>query len=883
MATQTRFKTVKVEVEISGTKLRGYEIAKGDEGWMFYDPIPELAKKQQIVSNYMADSAFLEFGEKDERTVLILDRPHLKGAILHPYLRLAPKIEDGEVSAPDVSWAKENYVFSPTETETDAGLYWDFTRSESGLFIECTQKYLYPPGTTQAQIDSGEVAPVTAAMGYRGSETDDGYIGMCPNGFFAAGVRRSAVSDEAEKWLEKNFSYSAAQYTNIYFGANPPQQRWCLRVPLIGAPVLYENTHYAGSCPPGWTWLYPNWVVRPWTDGSLKAVNPQKAAKEGLTYKIGAIGHTICVTESSFEDDFAYYVVGEDLPADPQSFQPVIPAGPVMIHNWPGQVTMWLDLMMFPEEGWLYRRPFEVPSYDEDRRSIYCNGQPTSLPDVDGNEIGDPVVATVEPATVPPQVHYSLPLTRGKYPGTDLIVGNMLPGELMTFTTPFLEAVTVYQDSKLTENVVLWTKPQNVPLELTSDMAMGSACAQHHRLRLDNRQITNPKPSGVTAPDSGYVPTGDLSPGRDVRLKAGWIYETCDPGATDPVWTELPALVQQGIFTVVEPCYDPREGDFDLTDLLGILNLKRWEWGTLCARGWYVYDFVTWLLQDAGIGPKWFDIEDLQTLIPDDSERSTWKVGTSYAQIISECVDRFGHGIIAPGSGAAGHHHVGASLWYDGQDGKIHTGCRYCRTKRTVDNWQTHEDNGWASSGCLAADTARVTGGVDFVMVDTPVETADYSSLFIAKRVEVKVTPLHADKYANRIVVVGKAPGGYPIYSRWTNEAALYHGEGTPPEEYVGFPVTHIEEDDTLTTQELADARLNQLKQWLTSWPRLVSITAPLIPNAKPGHVLKVTAGQYAGIHGKTFRVTGVNHRARSHETCLEGREISGSGGGTES
>lgn len=889
MAIQARFKTVKVEVEISGTKLRGYEIAKGDEGWLFYDPITELAKKQQITSTYMPQSAFLEFGEKDERTVLLLDRDHLKGAILHPYLRLAPQIVGGEVSVPDVSWATANYAFSPDAAN------WDFTRSESGLFIECTQKYLYPPGTTQAEIEAGTVGPLTAAMGYRGSGDEGAYVGMCPNGFFAAGVRRSAIPEEAEAWLERNLSYSAAQYTNIYFGSNPPQQRWCLRVPLVGAPVLYENTHYLGAAPPGWTWLYPNWVVRPWTEGSLKAVNPSKAAKEGLTYRIGAIGHAICVSESTFEDDFAYYMVGEDQPVDPQDFQPVIPAGPVMIHNWPGQCTMWLDLMMFPQQGWLYRYPFTVPGYDLERAHTYCNGQPFSLPDVAGNEIGPVLIEGSQVAGELPVVHYSVPLARGQYPGEGAPAG-----ELQTYTTPFLQAVTVYQDAKLTENAVLWTKPQNVPLELTSDMEMGKSEAQHHRLQLDNRQITNPKPAGEPAPEAGWVPTGALSPGRDVRLKVGWIYETAEipviprpdleapegeegePDWTIPVWTEVPALVQQGIFTVIEPSYDPREGNFDLTDLLGILNLKRWEWGTLCARGWYVYDFVTWLLRDAGIGPKWYDIEDLQTLIPDDSENATWKAGTSYARIISECVDRFGHGIIAPGSGDRGRHHVGASLWYDGQVGKIKTGCRYCRTKRTLANWESHEDNGWASSGCLAADVARIATGVDFVMVDTPVEPADYSSLFIAKKVQVKVAPLHPDKYANRIVVIGKAPAGYPIYSRWTNEAALYHGEGTPGEEYVGFPVTHIEEDDTLTTQELADARLNQLKQWLSSWPRVVSITAPLIANAKPGHVLKVTAGQYAGIHGKTFRVTGVNHRARSHETGLEAREIIGTGGGVE-
>lgn len=886
--TQLRFKAPKVDIEVSATKLRPYSIKKGDEGWMVYDQVSQLVQQQEASTTYLPADTFLEFGDRMERTIVSINRDRLKGVILRPVLRLAPKVADGAVYDPGISWVQDNYSFYPNIAQ------WDFNRSESGLFVECTQKYNYPPGTTQAQIANGSVAPYSSGLDYRGSYIDsDNYTGMCPNGFFAVGVRRGAIPPEFQQWVEENVSYSAASQTNVYFGGNSlGSPRWLLQIPLMGSPVLYENVNFAGNPEeerePS-VYPLPYWVLRPWTEGSLSAVTPAKIATDGMTYKVGAIGRAICVSESSFEDDFAYYLVGENKPDFIDNLQPVIPAGPVQVRNWPGACTIWLDLLEFPGAGVLQRYPFEVPKIDVGKTFAYWNRQPKPLEGVEDNDVLANLVTVSD--TAPYKLRYDMILRRGVFPSEAL----SMPTETPTYTTPFLEAVTSYKWPVLDENALRWTKPQNVPIELNSDLAMGSSEAQHHRLTVDNRAITNP-PSGPV-PESGYVPAGVIGVGREVKITAGWIYEQpVAPAAEEPgdgeeeggngdeaekdwtvtEWEEVPALVQQGVFTVIEPSYNVREANFDLTDMLGLLALKRWEWGTVSVRGWPLHDFIVWLMEDAGIGAKLRDIENLGIIVPADTDHATWENGTPYAQIITECIERFASGVSSGGGPS------GAALWYDGQDNKIKTGCRYCRTKRNMLNWEAHQDNGWASSGCLAADELRIAGGVDFTMVDRPEQGSDFASLFIAKSVEVRVVPIRDGRYANRIVVIGKTRGGAPIYSRWTNEAALYHGEGIPGEEFIGFPVTHTEEDSSLQTQEQCDNRLDQLVQWLSGWPRMVSILAPLMPEARPGMVLKVSSGRYAGIHGKTFRITNVSHQLQSHETGIEAREITGTGGGAE-
>ena len=865
MATQTRYKTVNAKVELGTTRLRRYEVAQGDEGWMYYDRVADLVKRGQMAGSFFTESQFLEFGSKIPTETITLDRQYLKGAILRPYLRNAPHIVDGSVSTVDEAWVKANYAFAPTNWD-----YWDFTRSEDHLFIECTQKYQYAIGTSQASIDAGTAFPLVTRLAYSGAQLGDGVdapydpyglpdfdpcVGMCPNGFFAAGLRRQALTDEANEFLTTNLSYSTAQFTNIVFG----NARWALQVPLCGKPRLYENVN-SFPAPPGWGYLYPSvWVYRPWTEGNLSAVDPKKAATDGVTYRIGAIGQAICVTESSWDDDFAYYM-------DPAKRDPVMPAGPVSIENWPGQCSLWLDLMQFPEDAVLYRYPFEVPSYHEDRQIFTPFGHPaTPLPDVDGGQVG-----TITPGVLdgyPNYMHYSVQLDRGQYPSADWLLEHPDVDALLTYTTPFVEAVTAQQDPGLTDNGgPIYVEATNATLDGEMAMESGNSSSQSQSLTVDNRIVTNPPGEYDVPADSGWVPTADFAPGMQVRLSAGWIYETRDSEVLPQVWTEVDGVVSQGSFWIVDADRNAKEGRFQLTDMLGCLGLARWTLGDLCGRGWHVKNFVEWLLESQGIGPDWYDLEDLDPAgyINEDSDKATWKLGTPIGQIIAEALDRFG----------------GAVLWYDGLTNKLKSGCRYCRTARTAATMAAHRDNAWSSSGCLAADAARWGGYAteDLLLVDMPNVATDPGSLWLALSTRVRTSPLTGGEYANEIIVRGQSADDTkaPIVGYWRNTRGLYRGEGDVADDYIGFAVPFVGEDSSLNTRADVNNRLVELVMSKSSWCRTVEVTTPFLPAIKPGHVMRIEGGKAMGAHDCFWRITKVRHGLKAHQTTLEGREILG-------
>lgn len=848
MALQLRHFTPKVEVELA-ERLRRYEVEQGDEGWLYYDRMPQLFDQEKLWSTYFAAGTYLEFGGTATPHCLCVDREHLRGLMLRPYLRSAPKIVSGHVEvfdtniatyAGDEAWMLDEMAFYPSNTDA-----WDFTRSEDGLFVECTQRWL--------KDESDDYT--LARLAYQGTNTgpiggDPTYVGACPNVFFAAGVRRQALADELLDYLETAVSYSEAYYTLIYFG----NLRWCLKVPLIGEPTLLENVAHVAA-PPGWTYDYPaTWVQRQWTEGKLSAVSARRAADEGLTYRIGAMGHCICVSESNFEDDFAYFKVGNDT-------EPVIPAGPITIENWPGQCTLWLDLLEFAEDAYAYRVPFEIESYREDDQYHVGWGTPLEpLDDVDDGAIGYPSVGQLVGAAQ--YMHYSVPMLRGSYPSDAKVIEDGLTDELLTYTTPLLEAVTLYQDVSLTDHAgPVFTDVDNATLDLSLVESLGDGASQNHTIAFDNRQQSaTPDPAkGV----EDFVPTADLTTGRMLKIKAGWVYKQWDDGVVPPVVTEIEALVDQGHFFIISPTRDYKQAQFGITDLLGMLNLARVE-TEFCARGWYVNDLSAWVCETLGIGADWYEFEDTDAYVTEDGDDATWKIGTPWGQVLRELWERFGRE---------------AALWYDGQENKLKSCCPYCRTARTAADYLTHQDNGYLSSGCLAADAARIVGGVDLILVDNPTLASDDDSMYICTSLSCRVSALEADNYANKIIVIGQSegPGQQQIIRTWTNVSALHpDGGGILAADYVGFPITHIEEDSSLTTVDAVNARLVELIHKLAAWPRTINATMPFHSTLRPGEVCQVEGGGYADIHNVKFRITNVSHNLKSMETTIEAREMRG-------
>jgi len=682
----------------------------------------------------------------------------------------------------------------------------------------------------------GSGNPQASSVSYTGYQTgvDLGvptYVGACPNVFFFAGVKRQALTEDKVEEL-KTTGYSDAEWTNIIWGNNS----WCLHIPLVGRPQLYENISTAPK-PPNYPKVWVDeWVPRQWTEGELSKIDVERAADDGYAYKIGVIGNAIAVTESSFEDNFAYYIVKNRT-------QPIVPAGPIIINNWPGQAVLRLSPLFF-RNATIYRFPFYVETFRETDAYYRIFGQPS----VDLG-VGQGVTGVLEEVPgYPAYLHYWLEILRGQYPDI------LRDGDIYTYTTPFIQMVTIWQEPNITDNGALSFTDIDLPYELSLSSELGTSTSQTYRIVVDNRLALD-----SDAAEAGESPTADLKPGRVVKVVAGWSY------TNGYEFTE-----ELGQYQIVVPQRDATLGSFDLTDILGMLALSEWDKGRLSFIGWNPANAIEFLLRLYGIGPDWYDIEDLglKLFVGQDPSNQTWswKAGTSIVQILTDLAEKGGRG---------------AAIWYDGSDNKIKTGCKYCRTKRSAFNWYSHQDNGWNSTGCRAADIARVqantgrTDGIDYVIIAGQADASDKTSLNFSEDLVGEIQLLRRGQYANRITVIGQAPDGRPLSAFWRDDDALYEQpDGSLGDKYIGFPVSRVVTDHNLQTQDAVNARLAELAHELGAWPFTIQLTIPMHTSIKPGYVIKIEGGKALEANGEIFRIQNIQHDVRSGRSEILARHM---------
>ena len=800
-------------LSIAEDQRRRYEIKKGDGGWFMYDALVDVGKNKEALFSFIEGGTYLEFGNAWVTEAITVDRKYLKGIILRPIL-------------PDMAVAEteEDYEFSPDADN------WDVVEGEDGITIDMIQKL---------SVD-GSDDPQVSYVRYNGHQTGevDGvgtYVGACPNVFFFAGVKRQALSDEEVEEL-RTTGYSDAEWTNIIWGNNT----WCLHIPLVGRPQLYENVASAPR-PSAYPMRWPNnWVPRQWTEGELSEIDVGRMAGDGYAYKIGVIGNAIAVTESNFEDSFAYYVVDNRA-------QPIVSAGPITIHNWPGQVVLRLSPLFF-HDATIYRFPFYVETVRESDVYYRLFGQPISdLIGPIGTGIGADIVFREVP-DYPAYMDYQIELLRGEYPAT------LRDGDIRTYTTPFLEAVTVWQYPQITDNGEPVFTDIDLSYELSLSSELGTNTAQTYNIAIDNRLALDEE-----AAEAEESPTADLRPGGIVKAVAGWNYTHGVEITTD-----------LGHYWIVVPRRDATLGSFDLTDIMGMLALSEWDRGRLCFVGWNPAEAIEFLLNLYGIGSDWYDLEDLGLTLYGGQDPSnplwTWKAGTSIVQILTDLAEKGGRG---------------ATIWYDGNDNKIKTGCKYCRTKRSAFDWYSHQDNGWNSTGCRAADITRVQGitgrldGIDYVIIAGQADASDKANLNFSEDLVGEIQVLRRSQYANRITVIGQAVDGRPLGTYWRDDDALYEQpDGSLGDKYIGFPVSRVETDNNLQTQDAVNARLVELAQELSAWPFTIQLTIPMLTWINPGYVIKIEGGKALEANGEIFRVQNIQHDVRSGRSEILARHM---------
>jgi hypothetical protein len=113
------------------------------------------------------------------------------------------------------------------------------------------------------------------------------------------------------------------------------------------------------------------------------------------------------------------------------------------------------------------------------------------------------------------------------------------------------------------------------------------------------------------------------------------------------------------------------------------------------------------------------------------------------------------------------------------------------------------------------------------------------------------------------------------IIGHWRNATALDYTE-PPGDDFVGFTVSRVENDDALQTQQDVNQRVAQLAARSGVRAKKIRFVTALAVAVKVGMVAEVHGAAWAGCDGLKFRLVGVRHDPGRGITNFEAREMVG-------
>jgi len=950
-----------------GNGRRRYEVRENDRGWfLYYDLVDQLKAERLTRSAWyiptampaeLAPYTLRQTGGNWTNDIVPVDQGALKGLRLQHYIQdmdymmigtRGVDYPSGDLPSRYVPACRYFYTFATQYRDPVGGYwltteggskqsdnfedYWDFKKSADGLFVEMIQKQ-----SAYGTFLSNQPIRTLLWCTQRG--------GLCPNLWWAFGVRRQATAGDVDEFLKDNpdilddvdellctaFYFGGMDDTNPHIPDNTTYYKWMLRVPISGKPTLYEGrpTAWSGE---GESMEYTEWRYFPVKlEGvALKEQSATSLATDGVTYIVGVLGDNIVVCELG-SDDFAFYRAANIA-------QPLIPSGGVHVTNFPGQCALWMAPVKFDpglfdganEKFVRLRVPeYQYPNYNEPRIGYYVYGwtlrgwssatetyrwpdsrpawwpkftlwPPKGPPGVwpstapydwpEDEEWPPRYVATVDnpvppPATVEINMPREVPTPVLDHPtyvsGGGVYFDHWAADEgtppqsflwklsiepitynppqidrttLLTHTTPFIQGVSLWQNATVTDNGVDAPDFAALPAPHVLDIHRGigdmGGVDGSYDLVVTNREE-----------NVGFNPATAIRMGATMRVTVG-------ARMSDGTLNSFPI----GDFVVAEKTFTRKEAGFTLADYLQMLALEKWTDGRLNFRLWTSKAAITWLLNHCGFGEDWYDLEDIGTYLTDISPQGNqWLIepGEPIGQILAKIA------------------YMGqekAAIWCDGF--RIKTGCPYCRTKRTAATLFTHQNNGWNSSGCRAADIARAGGeGVDRTII--ALASYDEASLIIAEGIDAEETGLRSSDFATRVTIGGRDEFGFGLNYTLVNLTASPTDED-PTADYIGWNINHYQAEDNLKTwTDLFSRAFHVFHQIGVRHLNLKRIVLPLTVTedhymGKPakmlweGDVVKVLGGRGIGAHGKLFRVVQAAHNLQEMRTTLFVKEMVG-------
>jgi hypothetical protein len=971
---------------------RRFEVRHQQGGWYEYFDFADMAKEGMLrLPIITADTMDITIdphvaigvASRDIPLMKLVDNGPVRGLTLHPFIADMDYEVSGDTACKHFyTFRCRTYQGGVTGWQTLAGsvkghadfdTFWDFKKSADGQFVEMVQKAsVVNDLPVQTEVELSQVG------------------GTCPNAWFTFGVRRQAISEDAQTFLDENpdaiLETPDLVCTTAWFGGMtstlypfvPAGERWWawgLRIPIQGRPYLIRGRLTWGQWDrdgvSGWDW---GWTYHreDFDGGNLSETNAQQMALQGKTYMVGVIGTHLVVSDAQMQD-FAYKTVRD-------AQQPIVPAGDIAVTNFPGQCALWLAPVQFtPVDDmpggtdapaitmanyWVTHEPFRPNLTSRYGYGFTLQGweQPTAryvwqeaapawwpagadwppvdarppgrdwgwaprgwpsdeawppmttqsdqyvvMQDVDDDALwwtGTPVYEEEErDVTRPPWDYVEAETTyeaiEGGAIGFEYVpIGDGPPypalnwritmeqvrhydastAPLATYSTPYLQALALWQYPLITDNGNPTYSNLPIPHMVRAQRGIGQESETLLELATSNQII--PGPGG-----QDMIPFYEVREGAAVKVQVGVTLDT------------TPATVVShhlGEFVAVERNATTPEAGFVLATWLQMLQLDRWIDGNLNLREWATADALLFLLKHVGlvdgysrdeetglITGDWVALENIGTALIDNTDHGKaweWRKGATIGEILQDIAYRgqrraflwCGYGEETP-----------TPLW------KVRSGCRYCLTPRTEDDWLEHGNNGWNSSGCVAADIERTGNdwGVDFYVVQHPRYNTD--TLIIGQEVQVESTALRSGEFATRVCVLGQTATGWPLQAtvKW---GTMEGPTAAPDSRYIGWRIAHVQEEDELQTRDAIMDRALDISHQMSRLPMNCSrIVLPLaatedkIRNAgallmREGHVIGMAGGRGVATHGRKFRVVNVQHNPDQMQTVVFARRMMG-------
>lgn len=774
---------LKANVRIYEDAVRRYESEPGDRAFMVYDLFNQLIPAGYLNTSTTNYSTLVQFGGYAGNNV-----------------RDAMRVQSGDIDA---------VMLTPVIDETtdlQAADYTLVSTEDAGTLTEWQAEQW--PFNIIAQPVGKEEASGGAPAYYVASEITSNYD-QCADAFFAVMLWRKGLDEDFIDDVADGTE--ASPHTTLWFGGG--DDSWALTIPYDGSPYLWEYDPTDEDAEAS------GWVRREWTHGNLSAQSTRGDTPEGFWYWIGIIDGKLCVSEDGFKDNFAYYC------STPYGTE-TIGEGPLRIRQWPGIIAF-------------AHRPLKAATATLTRETV---SMPNTGPwDTDDGRLNVPhrvvenwtwatygtISATLSQIGSTNNGNFSWEMTVEPHSEThESDRSGEANIDVDTYTWPTLKGVRATYDGTVTDNGAQpYVDYEDYVVEILHNTTAEQNAASYQEMHLINT----------------HGEAMDIYEGRAVEiLDAGWEFRTPygygyfeeseDLHTLDTLWT-------------LEPRAWDRWAEVPLTDILGMLEMDYLPFPVMFG-GFTPHEALEWLAKRAGLGPGWYDFEDLDITfwagqLP-GVEPMKFEAGTPIAEVMREVAQAGGE----------------AAIWCE--NGSIKTGCPYCRTKRTTANFRDHQDNGWNSSGCLTADVARAgASGVDHVLFANPEDATDPEEPNELVDIEVVRRNIGRWDYANSVTVISKTAAG--LTSSYTlSDATRLYGSG---EDYFGWPVGHLEEldhlgDDSSWTETVA--RAEELYARLSPNPWYVRGTCLARPSMRVGHVVETEGGNRWNIDGLKWRIVNV-------------------------